>query len=1426
MVDTNVLASVIDESGEYTPFASAMKEQFPDLTDKQMAHLHHFGGLTQDDPNYEAHRLSLRDKFGSVGLAQMTKATALFSASAETDSLLPSDVATAELPEDEPEDEGNALIGAVGAVVDDVRKLAPTQGNDLVEGVVLGVASAGATAERLSEKALISSQALKSDRAEGLFEFTPANEEQVAWLNANAQPERGPDRKFLFGLVTREAPLPYDVQSYEVGKTEEYRMTHGMQRAFLEAFPEQTATYTGHLKKDHHDRLEAEMERLDSVSGGLVTGVTEFATMSLATGGGLGVGGAAAVGIAIAKPAVIDQIIYEEDEALAVQGIIEMTGNTAPLWMSATEDSPLMNRTKLLGESALFGAMGEGLIAGVKAVASGKSADAARIADDLREQAIQSKADALGEFAESIDQVDLGYQSPRNVVEATKPKTPETAPESGSVAPEAVPSSNNQISTRVRAAFSEADTSATAAQARIAAGEGIVGDIKAETLDALTYTEGFIKTIGMDDIGDATASVKKSMVDSFNRSRTTFKDAQRLAVATQKKLKEEFGENLPSEMLVKLDTGDAIADFNLRVAYLKGGEKKLDTLKAYLLGETDDATMRSMMDEAGESWIYDVPEANRPAVVAEIVHELRADMAAVTAKQKSAVREGAQLLRAAREIRTDKGKASIKKILEAQAKRGEITPAELGRRLEALELGSQKKFGAAKYDDGNTLFDDALLYGQGNMLLSGNVWSLNMVVEPLRLAYLGTVGGFYRAMDQAFRGNWRESARIAKKGALFFEAGKQFRRGAAGFAKVWRTSQADMSNSADALGMASREMQAAKSLKEIWSDTNKIAGVIPTLGLRAGMRVLGSASYRIIAGISEFNTQVFYHHNVELDALTGLYGKKWQDLRKKNGFLTDDEMSAMLMSKRAEGELATIDGRSYDRAYITLAAESGFRNAEQGAIKGAENLVNKQNAIAKTVKTLFPFLGMGLRTGREGIFMGIPMAGLLSRTTRAKMGFGTHGAKGRVGGELNVETDSRMTSAMRAHYLAGPAGAAAAGLAVWMLNQQAEDEDEAVFMGDPGAFRIKGVSSQFGETDQGVTIEVDGKEMNINVSEMLTPYAAFALTTSLLDYAYDPSRTTDERNMAQDTAHGLSILVNAVFGQQSVVRGLQTQMQLFDAQSGFGENFAKWALSKGSAYAPFNPLLKSIKTVNDEENMRGSAKLDVWNNTGEALRENFYNLAAIGEWNVGNKRRSPTGHLLPNLGRGISPLSNQAEAYGSKRYLEELKLQYGVDLASDKIMVPGTEVDLSLVYLDSGQSVADAIAESLMDMKWENTPGGPEYTLDEALLREFEDTSSDTNEAHRALMVAAEAGEDPSTQDNVGADALVRPEAVLRQVVTAYRKEAYNRFMAGLKADDAAAYKRIETIVEERRSGAVFDGFTTNQRAEAETFVFTGERLK
>jgi len=1420
MVDTNVLASVLDESGEYTPFASAMKEQYPELTDNEMAHLHYFGGLTPNDPKYEAHRLALRDKFGSIGLAQLERATTLFTTSADADALLPAGAATIELPEDEDDDEGNALIGAVGAVANDIRSLAPTQGNDLVEGIGAGVMEASSSGDNLIRQAATGFRNLftPEGRRGKSYSFDAPSNEEIEWLR-----ERSKGKVGIFGGPGSGMSMDVDAD----GNPTKVRavISESDLSEFRDTFrPDYEAPMTTSEELDA--AAEAAMEKLDSVSGGLVAGVTEFAALSVATGGGLGTTGAKAVGIAIAKPAVIDQIIYEEDEALAVQAVIEMTGNTAPLWMSATEDSPLMNRTKLLGESVLFGTLGEGLIAGVKAAANGNMAKAAEIADEQRSAVIKAKADALGEFAESIDQVDLGYQSPRNVVEATAPKTPETAPESGSVAPEVVPSFNNQISTRVRAAFSEADTSATAAQARIAAGEGIVGDIKAETLDALTYTEGFIKTIGMDDIGDATASVKKSMVDSFNRSRTTFKDAQRLAVATQKKLKEEFGENLPSEMLVKLDTGDAIADFNLRVAYLKGGEKKLDTLKAYLLGETDDATMRSMMEEVGESWIYDVPEANRPAVVAEIINELRADMAAVTAKQKSAVREGAQLLRAAREIRTDKGKDAIKKILEAQAKRGEITPAELGRRLEALELGSQKKFGAAKYDDGNNLFDDALLYGQGNMLLSVNVWSLNMVVEPLRLAYLGAVGGFYRAMDQARRGNWKEAGRIARKGARFFEAGKQFRRGAAGFAKVWRTSQANLSNSADALGMASREMQAAKSLKEIWSDTNKIAGVIPSLGLRAGMRVLGSASYRIIAGISEFSTQVFYHHNVELDALTGLYGKRWQDLRKKQGYLTDEQMSLMLMSKRAEGELATIDGRSYDRAYITLAAESGFRNKEQGVVRGAENLVNKQNNIAKTVKTLFPFLGMGLRTGREALFMGIPGFSLLSRTTRAKMGFGTPGNRGALGPALAVETDSRVTSAMRAHYLVGPAAAMGTAVAVWVLNQQAEDEDEAIFVGDPGAFRIKGVSSRFGETDQGITVEVDGKEMNFNVSEMLTPYAAFALTTSLLDYVSDPARSTDERNMALDAAHVLSITSNAVFGQQSVVRGLQSNLKLFDQTGNFGEQLGKWALSKGSAYAPANPFLRSIKTVNDEENMRGSAKLDLWNNTGEALRENFYNLAAIGEWNVGNKRRSPTGHLLPNLGRGISPLSNQAEAYGSKRYLEELKLQYGVDLASDKIMVPGTEVDLSLIYLDSGQSVADAIAESLITLKWENTPGGTEYTLDEALVREFEDVSSDTNEAHRALVVAAEAGEDPFTQDNVGADALVRPEAVLRQVVTAYRKEAYNRFMADLKANDAATYKRIEDTVEERRSGAVFGGFTTNQRAEAEAFVFTGERLR
>lgn len=1444
--ELELLAPVVNELGDYTPYGSAMKEQFPDLSDKAIAHLHYFGGLTDTDEGYEAHRLALRDKYGAMGLSQLTEASRILQVQAENEEDLPAellDVPVMEDPEDVNEGPLTAVKNVSGAVLNDVRKLAPTQGNDLAEAIGLGAEGAFANLDRLGEKAVMASpERLRDDRAEGFFQITPRTPEEVEWLNSNAQPSKGEDRKFFFGLITKEAP---DVPQYDfqVGVEGEYQMTQGIARKFREAFPENTADFTGMQHADVHADLVERMENLDSISGGFVKEISEFAVTSMMTGGGLGASSrVAAAGIAVAKPAVIDQIIFEENDGLAIQNIIEMTGNTAPLWLSEAEDQPLLNRAKLAGESVLLGGVAEGVMLGVQSMLKGDVKAAAKAADEARATAITAQADIVDEallLADNIEDVDLGYQSPRDITklgdaEADATVLPEGQPE----LPGGAPNRNTATALRVQEAFRQKDLDARSAKAKLAAGSVLKDDIDPQILDDLTYTKDFIKTIGIDDaeegIAQTAAGMKKrygkGRDNAFGRERTNFNSAHKHAKEIIKKIEAENGE-VPASMVIETDSPDAIADFEVRLAWLKGAEQKINVLGQYLRGDIDESILTKALGDVGEDWILGMGESPKKlAMVVERVRELQADAAAVASKQKNEARKAGQTLRAAREFKSPEGRKKIEAILEAQARRGELSPEALGKRLEALEMGTQKgkrKFGATKYDEGNTVFDDLLLYGQGNMLLSANVWSLNMVVEPLRLAYLGTVGGLARTFTEARKGNFKEAARIARKATLMLESRKQIRRGLAGFARVWRTSQANLSNSAASLGMETAEMMKAKSLKDIWLDTNKVFGVIPTLGLRASMRVLGSASYRVIAGISEFNTQVFYHHNVELDALTGMYGKKWQDLRKKNGYLTDAEMSAMLMSYRAKEELTSVGGMNYDNAYLMIAAESGFRNREQGAIQGIERAVSANNAGMKAVKMLFPFLGMGLRTGREGIFMSIPGFSLLSRTTRAKMGFGIGDTyTDRFGNvrQVEVQADPRVVEAMRAHYLAGPPAAMATAIAVWLFNRSADEDDEKLFLPDPGDFRVKGVSSQFGETDQGIIIEAGGKEYNYNFSEMLTPFAAYALTASLLDYISDPSRSTDEIGVAQDVAHMLSIASNATFGQQSVVRGLQSNLQLIDAQAGFGKNATKWALSKSSAYAPFNPLNRSIKTVVDEEGMRGSAKLDVWNNPGEALRENFYNMASIGEWNVGNKRRSVTGHLLPAFGRGISPLSNQAEAYKSKAYLEEMKLQYGVDLAREKIMVPGTEVDLSLVYLDSGQSIADAIAESLMTASYPVRDGADNATLDEALYEQFTDMGSELNKAHRAIKVAAEAGEDPFTQDNTGSDVLQRPEKVLQDIVRGYRENAYQDFMKNLRSSSPAEFRRVEELVESRKGGAVFDTFTVGEKIEANAFVQQGVR--
>lgn len=1499
--ETNILASVVNDLGDYTPYGASMKEAHPELSDKAIAHLHYFGGLKKDDVEYEAHRLALRDKHGAAGLHLLHESDTRHRAAARKLEELPAEIQ--DVPEaDDADTDAEEYQGAfkaigdvAGAVANDVRKLAPTQGNDLIEGVGLGVEQAEMSLDKLGEKLVTSlPEPLKDDRSEGFFKLTPQSPEELAWLNENAQPEPGEPRKFFFGLITKDAPeVPQN--SFEQGVQGEYQLTHGTMRAYREAFPAASSEYTGKQKAEEHDALLAKMDQIDSVSGGFVKEVSEFVALSAFTGGGLGATGAITkAGIAIAKPAAIDQIIFEENDGLAIQNAVTALGTSAPLWMSEVEDEPLLNRAKLLAESGLFGTVGEIAGAGVMALAKGDLKGATKAADDARGIAIEAQAELALEQSEALNRsfldnveapannkiedpaerllqgasddqaallanagdgvnnkigdpaermLDNAAQQQNDLLNSAQApansKSGVVETPASETTPKATPTTdtttkapyNNVVAQRVSAAMRDTDTAARTAENKLAAGAALKDDVEPEVLNNMTGMKDFVSTIGHDDIADGLDAVKGSMKARYDRSRTTFPAAKSAAKKTLKMLRKEYGDNIPASMLIELDTPDAIADFNTRLVYLKGIERKIDVLGKVLRGEQSMEELTPLLKEVGEEWILELNTSPKQfPMIAAAVRELQADAAAIGSKQKAEVRKGAQLLRAAREVRTPKGQKAMEDILNAQAARGEITPQALGQKLQALEAGTAKgkqKFSALKYDESNTLFDDTLLFGQGNMLLSANVWSLNMVVEPLRMAYLGTLGGLTRALSEAFKGNLGETARIAKKGALFFEGRKQLRRGLKGFATVWRTSNADLSNSADSLGMATAEMTRAKSIKDIWNDTAKINGVIPTLGLRAGLRVLGSASYRIIAGISEFSTQVFYHHNVELDALTGLYGKKWQDLRKKNGYLTDDEMSAMLMSFRDKAELTEAGGRFYDTAYIRLAAESGFRNKEQGAIKGAEQLVGKNNAVAKTVKTLFPFFGMGLRTGREGLFMAIPGFSLLSKTTRAKMGFGMGDTvKDQFGNPrpLEVETDQRVIDSMRAHYLAGPAAAMGAAVAAWTFNRTADDDEELMYLPDPGEFRIKGVSSKFGETDQGIIVEADGKELTFNFAEMLTPFAAFALTASVLDYIDSPSRTTDELNMAQDVGNVLAIATNATFGQQSVVRGLQSNMKLFDAKRP-EDALAKWALSKGAAYSPFNPLQKSIKTVVDEELMRGSSRLDIMRNPGEALKENFYNLQAIGEWNVGNKRRSVTGHLTPGFGRGISPMSNQAEAYKSKAYLEEMKLQYGVDLSRDKVMVPGTEIDLSLVYLESGQSIADAVAASLMNATFPVRANEAPVTLDDALYEQFTEEKSELNVAFRTLKAAANAGEDPATQDNTGSDALQRPEKVLQDIVKGYRDAAYNKFMADLKASSPAEFKRVEKLVEERRGGAVFETMTNFERKEVELFVTDGEQL-
>ena len=314
--ELELLAPVVNELGDYTPYGAAMKEQFPDLSDKAIAHLHYFGGLVKDDAGYEAHRLALRDKYGAMGLHQMMNADTLFKAQARTEEDLPPEIRDVPVEEDPEEAAEGPLTAAKeisGAILNDVRKLAPTQGNDLVEGVGLGVEGAFDDLDRLGEKLITATpENLKDDRAEGFFKLTPRTPEEVEWLNANAQPEKGEDRKFFFGLITKEAP---DVPqfNFEAGVEGEYQMTHGIMRKFREKFPKNAAEYTGKHDANIHADLLEKMDKLDSFSGGIVKEMTEFAVLSGATGGGLGASGVAAAGISVAKPAVIDQIIFEEN---------------------------------------------------------------------------------------------------------------------------------------------------------------------------------------------------------------------------------------------------------------------------------------------------------------------------------------------------------------------------------------------------------------------------------------------------------------------------------------------------------------------------------------------------------------------------------------------------------------------------------------------------------------------------------------------------------------------------------------------------------------------------------------------------------------------------------------------------------------------------------------------------------------------------------------------------------------------------------------------------------------------------------------------------------------------------------------------------------------------------------------------------------
>ena len=175
-----------------------MKEAHPELSDKAIAHLHYFGGLNDTDVEYEAHRLALRDKHGAAGLHLLYESSTRLSANARKLEELPAEIR--DIPEaDDADTDAEEYQGAfkaigdvAGAVANDVRKLAPTQGNDLIEGVGLGVEQAEMSLDKLGEKLVTSlPEPLKDDRSEGFFKLTPQSPEELAWLNANAQPDPG-----------------------------------------------------------------------------------------------------------------------------------------------------------------------------------------------------------------------------------------------------------------------------------------------------------------------------------------------------------------------------------------------------------------------------------------------------------------------------------------------------------------------------------------------------------------------------------------------------------------------------------------------------------------------------------------------------------------------------------------------------------------------------------------------------------------------------------------------------------------------------------------------------------------------------------------------------------------------------------------------------------------------------------------------------------------------------------------------------------------------------------------------------------------------------------------------------------------------------------------------------------------------------------